>query len=125
MANIGYHRMADLIQSMLRSESWRSFTDGLGSYAFLPGEFDYFLTQQGIRREDVMKLPDIAIKAMIEEAMDERRTGEDGYRRNVLQARAENPQRPGRPIEPFGCTQAEARSLESGGGTGGLSHRPP
>jgi hypothetical protein len=125
MANIGYHRMADLIQSMLRSGSWRSFTDGLGSYAFLPGEFDYFLSQQGIRREDVMKLPDMTVKAMIEEAMDERRTGDDGYRRPVLQARAENPQRPGRPIEPFGCTDAEAKALAADTGIGDLSHRPP
>jgi hypothetical protein len=111
MANVGFNRMADLLLSMLRSEAWRSFKDGLGAYAFLPGEFDYFLTQRGIRREDVMKLPDVALKAQLEAAMDERRTGEQGYRRSVLRARAENPQRPGQPIEPFGYTTAEAKVL--------------
>jgi hypothetical protein len=125
MANIGFSRMADLLVSMLRSEAWRSFKDGVGPYAFLPGEFDYFLTQQGIRREDVMKLPDIAVKAQLETAMDERRTGEGDYRRSVLRVRAENPQRPGRPIEPFGYTQAEAKALaEKGDGPpAGTNHR--
>lgn len=126
MANIGFNRMADLLASMLKSEAWRSFKDGLGSYSFLPGEFDYFLTQQGIRREDVMKLPDVAVKAKIETAMDERRTGEEEYRRPVLQVRKENPQRPGRPIEPFGYTQAEAKALAAIGGiVRGAQHREP
>ena len=40
----------------------------------------YFLSERGIRRDDVMKIPDVDIKAEIEAAMDERRTGEDGYR---------------------------------------------
>lgn len=111
MANVGFHRMADLLVSMLRSESWRSFKDGLGSYNFLPGEFDYFLSQRGIHRADVMKLPDVDVKAEVEKYMDERRTGEDGYRRSLLQVRADNPQVPGRPIEPFGYTQAEAKAL--------------
>lgn len=114
MANVGFHRMADLLLSMLKSEAWRSFKDGLGSYSFLPGEFDYFLSQRGIRRDDVMKLPDVKVKAELETAMDERHTGEDGYRRPVLQARNENPQVPGRPIEPFGFTEAEAKSLLNG-----------
>jgi hypothetical protein len=111
MANVGFHRMAELLLSMLRSEAWRSFGDGLGSYNFLPGEFDYFLSQRGIRRGDVMKLPDVEVKAELEAAMDERRTGEDGYRRPALRVRAENPEVPGRPIEPFGYTQAEAKAL--------------
>lgn len=68
----------------------------------------------GGRRGDVMKLPDVAVKAELETAMDERRTGEDGYRRPVLQARTENPQRPGRPIEPFGLTKAETKALVNG-----------
>lgn len=114
MANVGFHRMADLLMSMLKSEAWRSFTDGLGSYNFLPGEFDYFLSSRGIRRDDVMKLPDVAAKAEIEKHMDERRTGEADYRRPVLEARAGNPQRPGQPIEPFGYTEAEAKSLVDG-----------
>ncbi len=115
MANLGYAEMADLLMAMLRSEAWRSFTDGTGTYAFLAGEFDYFLTQQGVRREDVMKgVADLDHKAKIEAAMDERRTGEDGYRRPILKARAENPQRPGRPIEPFGYTESEAKALVDG-----------
>lgn len=114
MANVGFHRMADLLVSMLDSGAWRSFKDGLGTYAFLPGEFDYFLTQQGIGRDDVMKIPDVTVKARVEAAMDERRTGEEDYRRPVLQARAENPQRPGRPIEPFGITRNEAKALVNG-----------
>jgi hypothetical protein len=111
MANVGFQRMGDLLASMLKSGAWRSFKDGLGSYSFLAGEFDYFLTQRGIRREDVMKIPDVTLKAQIEAAMDERRTGEDDYRRPVLRVRDENPQVPGRPIEPFGFTEAEAKVL--------------
>ena len=126
MANVGFDRMADLLLSMLRSEAWRSFKDGLGSYSFLPGEFDYFLSQRGIRREDVMKLPDVKVKAQVEAAMDERRTGEDGYRRPVLRARDENPQRPGQPIEPFGYTQAEAKALvKAGADKIGVNQREP
>jgi hypothetical protein len=124
MANVGFQRMAELLLSMLRSEAWRSFKDGLGSYAFLPGEFDYFLSQRGIRREDVMKIPDVDIKAEIEAAMDERRTGEDAYRRPALQAREDNPERPGQPIEPFGYTLAEAKRLAAGTATGGRGDRP-
>jgi hypothetical protein len=111
MANVGFQRMAELLASMLKSEAWRSFRDGLGEYNFLPGEFDYFLSQRGIRREDVMKIPDIDVKATMDAAMDERRTGDADYRRPILQVRAENPQRPGRPIEPFGHTESESKAL--------------
>lgn len=124
MANVGFQRMAELLLSMLRSSTWRSFKDGLGSYTFLPGEFDYFLSQRGIRREDVMKIPDVDVKAEIEAAMDERRTGEDSYRRPVIRARNENPQRPGQPIEPFGITQAEAKHLFNITATAGRGDRP-
>jgi hypothetical protein len=56
--------------------------------------------------------------------MDERRTGEYGYRRPLLQARNENPQVPGRPIEPFGYTEAEARVLLNGTrAAGAAQHR--
>ena len=34
----------------------------------------------------------------LEAAMDERRTGEPGYRRRITEVRFSNPQRPGRPI---------------------------
>lgn len=126
MANVGFSRMADLLKSMLASQAWRSYRDGLGKYAFLQGEFDYFLSQQGIRREDVMQIPDMELKAQIEAAMDERRTGEKDWRRPVLQVRAENPQRPGQPIEPFGLTRSELKSLVSTSGVDRphLDHRP-
>lgn len=50
---------------------------------------------------------DIKAKARLEAAMDERRTGEDGYRRHILDARNANPQRPGRPIVPFGLNRPD------------------
>ena len=56
--------------------------------------------------------------------MDERRTGEGDYRRPLLQVRAENPQVPGRPIEPFGYTQSEAKALvEHSASLAGTKHR--
>lgn len=54
---------------------------------------------------------DLDAKARLEAAMDERRTGEDGYRRRLAQARDVNPQRPGRPIDPFGVTKLEEETL--------------
>jgi hypothetical protein len=112
MANLGYTRMTDELMKMLRAGHWRNFQYGDGRFRFLPGEFDYFLTQQGVRREDVMKgVQDLDAKAELEAAMDERRTGEENYRRRIAEARADNPQRPGRPIEPFGVTKAEAKAL--------------
>jgi hypothetical protein len=126
MANVGFQHMTDLLIAMFKSGSWRRFRDGLGSYEFLPGEFDYFLTQQGVSRIDIMEgVRDIETKVQLEAAMDERRTGEDSYRRPILRARAENPKRPGRPIEPFGCTLAEAKSLADADGIVRPSHRPP
>lgn len=124
MANVGFHRMAELLLSMLKSGAWRSFKDGNGQYSFLEGEFDYFLSQRGIQREDVMKLPDRTVQVELDTAMDERRTGEEGYRRPVLQARAENPSVPGRPIEPFGLTEKEAKSLVDDTGRAAPGHRP-
>jgi len=115
MANVGYARLADLLAAMLESGAWRSFQDGLGHYEFLEGEFDYFLTQQGVRREDVMNgVRDIEAKARLEAHMDERKTGKEGYRRRTLEVRAANPARPSRPIEPFGLTKAEATALVDG-----------
>lgn len=112
MQNLGFQRMAEKLASMLDDGAWQDFADGLGHYRYLPGEFDYFLTQQGVTRDDVMKgIRDIDMKARVEEAMDERRTGNDDYRRRVLDARKANPERPGRPIEPFGLTKAEAKVL--------------
>jgi len=118
IANVGFSRMAELLLSMLRSGAWRSYKDGQGQYNFLPGEFDYFLSQRGVQRGEVMDLPDIDAKAELEEAMDERCTGKEGIRRPILQVRAENPQVPGRPIEPYGYTPSEAKALFNSGTSG-------
>lgn len=116
MANIGYAELADLLRSMLDSGVWRRFTTGLGEHVFLPGEFDYFLTQQGVQRDDVMVgVRDMDMKAEIEAAMDERRTGEEGYRRRLAEVRQQIPVHPGRSIEPFGHTVAEVKSLVRSG----------
>lgn len=126
MANLGLAHLTDLLVAMLKSGSWRRFKDGLGTYEFLPGEFDYFLTQQGIRREDVMNgVRDLETKALLEAAMDERRTGEEGYRRRITTIRAANPQRPGRPIWPFGWTEKEAKELARDTRDRVAGHREP
>jgi hypothetical protein len=112
MGNLGLAKMADLLVAMLESGDWRKFTDGLGTYQFLPGEFDYFLTQCGVDRDQILHgVRDVETKAKLEAAMDERRTGEAGYRRRLADVRREVPNRPGRPIEPFGYTAREAQVL--------------
>jgi hypothetical protein len=112
MANLGFERMTEELVTMLDSGAWLEFKDGLGTYSFLPGEFDYFLTQQGIGRELVMKgVQDLDAKARLEHHMDERRTNETDYRRRIIEVREANPRRPGRPIEPFGYTVSEAKIL--------------
>lgn len=125
MANLGFERMTHELLSMLDSDAWREFKDGLGTYKFLPGEFDYFLTQQGVTRESIMKgVQDLDAKARLEHYMDERRTDEAEYRRRITEAREANPQRPGRPMEPFGYTESEAKVLFSGTQRAAVS-RPP
>jgi outer membrane murein-binding lipoprotein Lpp len=112
IGNLGLSRVADLLLAMFESGAWHQFQDGTGTFRFLPGEFDYFLTQQGVTRDHVMHgVRDVQVKARLEEAMDERRTGEDGYRRRLADVRDQVPQRPGRDIEPFGYTAAEGREL--------------
>lgn len=124
MANLGFARMTEALLGMLDSGIWREFVDGLGTYRFLPGEYDYFLTQQGVDREHVMKgVRDLDAKARLEAAMDERRTGEGGYRRRLTEARDQNPQRPGRPIEPFGYTESEAKALVKSTRRNAAGHR--
>lgn len=112
MENLGHRLLADKLLAMLDSGAWLDFKDGLGAYRFLPGEFDYFLTQWGVARDDVLAgVRDIEAKARLEAAMDERRTGEDGYRRRVEDVRREVPARPGAMIEPYGYTKREAAHL--------------
>lgn len=126
MANLGFAQLTDLLIAMFTSGSWRYFQDGLGAYQFLPGEFDYFLTQQGVSRDDVMNgVRDVETKAKLEAAMDERRTGEPGYRRRIAEVRTANPQRPGRPILPFGYPCSEANYLFNDGTLPKSSPRPP
>jgi hypothetical protein len=119
MANPGAARRSDLLLSMLDSQAWREFTDVVGTHRFLPGEFDYFLAQQGLVREHLMQgLHDISAKARLEAAMDKRRTGEHGYRRPVLLGRRQNP-RPERASESSGRTAAGAHAPVRGGRTVG------
>ena len=113
IGNLGLSRVKELLVGMFESGAWSEFRVGTGVYRFLPGEFDYFLTQQGVTRDFVMHgVRDVAVKARLEEAMDERRTGEQEYRRTLNEVRGQVPDRPGRPIEPFGYQASEAKSLE-------------
>ncbi|MDN5855976.1 MAG: hypothetical protein L0K86_24680 [Actinomycetia bacterium] len=57
--------------------------------------------------------------------MDERRTGEDGYRRRLVEVRGQNPHRPGRPIQPFGYTESERKTLVNGGARASRGYRAP
>src|SRR5258708_18105888 len=91
MANLGLTQAGTELEKMYDSDAWREFEDGLGRYRFLPGEFDYFLTQQGVNREDVMAIPNAKLKAKLEEAMDERRSGAPDYRRRIDEVRAALP----------------------------------
>lgn len=110
MNNLGFQRMADKIRSMLESGAWRRYVDGLGEVELLPGEFDYFLSMCHVTRDMVMTgIRDVAAKAKLQLAMDERRAGEDGYRRHYEDVRVAMGAR--RRAEPFGYTQAEAKSL--------------
>lgn len=118
MDNLGLAKLADRILAMLKSGTWQSFKDGYGQHEFLPGEFDYFLTQQGITREQLLHgLRNIADKAELEKAMDERRTGDSTYRRSLPEVRANNPEQPNQPILPFGYSAREARFLDQDGAT--------
>jgi hypothetical protein len=117
MHNLGLARAGDELVTMLRSKRWRKWSQGGLDFEFLPGEFDYFLTQQDIQRDEVLAIPDVEVKATLEEAMDERRTGEARYRRRIEQVRAEVPELPGRQISPYGYTQAEANTLVKMGAT--------
>jgi hypothetical protein len=126
MANLGYAEMTTQLMAMFRSQVWQRFTTGLGEHVFLPGEFDYFLTQQGVKREDVMRgVREVELKAELEAAMDERRTGEEGYRRGIKDVREQVPTRPGRTIEPFGLTRDEAKALVERQAAGRRLDRPP
>lgn len=127
MANLGFRRMTEKLLAILDDGAWQDFQDGLGRYHFLPGEFDYFLSQQGVSRDDIMVgIRDVEAKARLEEHMDERRTGESDYRRRVLEARQANPKRPGRPIEPYGLTIEEVNALVAAGADSSeVRRRPP
>ena len=128
MSNLGTSRAERTIIEMLESGSWQEFSHGWGTFRFLPGEFDYFLTSHGIDRDYVMAtMRDMQVKARLEAAMDERRTGEEGYRRSLDDVRAGNPGIAGHRIEslngvielrepePFGYTRgAKAALVEAG-----------
>lgn len=126
MANLGFAVFTEKLLAMLDSEVWQEFQDGLGAYHFLQGEYDYFLSQQGVTREYVMHgVADVRAKARLEEAMDERRTGTPDYRRRLTDVRTANPTRPGRPIVPFGFSLQEAKVLHEEGSVRVAKGRPP
>ena len=103
--SVGLAHFTDLLIARFKSDARHKFQDRLGTFEFLPGEFDYFLTQQGVSSQDVTSgVRDIETKTQLEAAMDERRTGEQGYRCHITELRSTNPQRPGRPIQPLGHT---------------------
>jgi hypothetical protein len=109
--NLGLNRLAELIVSMLDSNAWLDWADGLGKVQLLPGEFDYFLSMCGVTRESVMHgVRDVAVKARLEQAMDERRVGEDGYRRRYDELKAVLGQH--RSTQPYGYTKTEAKTLD-------------
>src|SRR4029077_17657998 len=128
MSNLGTSRAERMIIEMLESGSWREFSHGWGTFRFLPREFDYFLSSHGIDRDYVMAtMRDMQVKARLEAAMDERRTGEDGYRRGLDGVGGENPGiaahriecRNGvielREPEPFGYTRVARGGLVGAG----------
>lgn len=121
MRNLGLARAGEVLVEMLKSDRWRDWSQGGRRFQFLPGEFDYFLTQQDIQRPLVLAIPDLDAKSQLEKAMDERRTGEEGYRRPISVARKELPELPGRPAMPFGFTRREADELFD---TDNPRHRP-
>lgn len=111
MQNLGFQRMADELVTMLDSGVWTRWRDGSGEVVLLPGEYDYFLSMCGITRDMVMTgIRDMEAKARIAEAMDERRAGEDDYRRAFPEVKAALGRRD---AEPFGFTQAERAAVES------------
>jgi|SRR5579862_8975927 len=124
MNNLGLAKAGHELETMFASERWQHFVSGHIEYRFLPGEFDYFLTAHGVTRDQVMSVRDVELKAKLEEAMDERRTGEDGYRRRITEIRAEVPVTP-YPVEPFGYTKSEAKVLVNGGASARRSDRAP
>ena len=123
MHNLGLSRAGEVLVEMLASHRWQQWSQGGLVFRFLPGEFDYFLSQQDIQRSEVMAIPDLEAKAKLEEAMDERRTGEEGYRRPIAVARKELPELPGRPAMPYGYKRSEANELPELA-EGQANHRP-
>lgn len=114
MANLGFERMTEHILAMLDSGAWRSWKDGLGEVDLLPGEFDYFLSMCGVTRETVMHgIRDVEAKARLQQAMDERRSGDSDYRRSYPEVTEAVGKRPG--AQPFGYTGSEAKTLVEAG----------
>lgn len=110
MSNLGFDRMTEHVVAMLKADAWREWKDGLGTVRLLPGEFDYFLSMCSVDRDTIMHgIRDVAVKARLQGAMDERRSGEDGYRRRYPEVRAAVGRR--RRAIPFGYTESEGRTL--------------
>ena len=91
--NLG--RLGELTEAtvgMLQSKDWRDYSDAIGTYHWLPGEFDYFLALQTVDARDIARLyltPDQ--RAELAGAMDRTRTGEARYRRTLDEVCTANP----------------------------------
>lgn len=122
MGNLGFARMEDRLRAMLESDAWREWRDGLGQARFLEGEFDYFLTAVGVDRDLIVKgVANLDVKARLDEHMDETKTGGE-TRRTLDQVLTDMPNRP---IEPFGWTKAEAKTLQKLGRINAATDRKP
>lgn len=114
MANLGFERMTEHLLAMLDSGAWLKWKDGLGEVDLLPGEFDYFLSMCGVTRETVMHgIRDVEVKARLQQAMDERRSGDSEYRRSYNDVTAAVGKRRG--TQPFGYSGSEAKALAEAG----------
>lgn len=110
MSNLGFERMADHILAMLKDGAWKEWKDGLGQVQLLAGEFDYFLSMCNVTRDTVMHgLRDVELKAKLQKAMDERRSGDQEYRRRFDEIRSVLGNQ--RHAVPFGYTESEGKVI--------------
>lgn len=80
------------VVDIFRSNVWRDYRDGGGTYHFQPGEFDYFLASHSVNARDVARLyltPEE--RAELASAMDRQRAGEARYRRSIAEVSEANP----------------------------------
>jgi hypothetical protein len=126
MHNLGFAVFEDEMVKMLELGVWRDFHDALGHWRFLPGEFDYFLSSVNIERDHVLHgVRDLDVRARVQDSMDQRRTGEAGYRRTFEEVRASNPHPAAGSLQPYGYKLAERHMLEAAGVEVSAKQREP